>query len=229
MKRVVEPELLDELPRTDPRAIHSRRDLQRINFFMGNVGIVERMLRKSFPNQPPKRIVELGAGDGIFMLQLARRLSRHWPNVEIILVDQQELVAGETVENFQQLGWRVKIISADVFDWLARGERADCMMANLFLHHFKDGKLTELLRLAAEKTDAFVACEPRRSSSGIFGTSLLWMIGCNDVTRHDAAVSVRAGFCVGEISKLWPRNDIWTIKESQSGLFGHTFAAVALP
>jgi hypothetical protein len=33
---------------------------------------------------------------------------------------------------------------------------------------------------------------------------LLWLIGCNAVTRHDAAVSMRAGFIRQELSALWP-------------------------
>lgn len=228
MKRVVEPELLDELPQGDPRALHSRRDLCRINFFMGNVGIIERMLRKHFPNESPKKIVELGAGDGTFLLRLAERFSNQWKNLEVVLVDRQNLVSSKTKEKFQHLGWRVEIISSDVFNWLATCEPADCMMANLFLHHFEDEKLSALLRLAANKTNVFLTCEPRRSSKGILGTKLLGLIGCNDVTRHDAAVSVRAGFCAREISKHWPLNEKWRIEEGNNNLFSHKFVAARL-
>jgi len=34
------PELLDELPPDDPRAVHSRGDLRRVNKLMGNADIV---------------------------------------------------------------------------------------------------------------------------------------------------------------------------------------------
>src|SRR5437879_2754268 len=44
MQRCVEPEWLDELPPNDPRAKGSRRDLQRIHSWMGNVGIMARLL-----------------------------------------------------------------------------------------------------------------------------------------------------------------------------------------
>ena len=36
MNRIVAPEWLDELPPSDRRAIWSRRDLRRVNFWMGN-------------------------------------------------------------------------------------------------------------------------------------------------------------------------------------------------
>jgi hypothetical protein len=224
MKRVVEPELLDELLNDDPRAVHSRRDLRWINFFMGNVALAERTLRAAFPGTPPKRIVELGAGDGRFMLNLAQRLSRNWKNVEIILVDQQELVSFETREKFHQLGWILKTVSADVFRWLPASQSADCIFANLFLHHFEGERLSELLLLISQKTNAFFACEPARSATGVFATKFLWLIGCNQVTRHDAAISVRAGFCEKELSTLWPEKS-WHVEEASEGFFSHKFFA----
>lgn len=224
MKRVVEPEWLDELPANDPRAVASRRDLRNLNFFMGNVGIIERTLIQSF-SQPPQRIVELGAGDGTFALQLARRLSRRWPHLEMVLIDQQRLVSAETENAFQKLGWKPHVVCADIFEWLPHCGSADGMFANLFLHHFEREKLSVLLGQAAAKTNVFVACEPRRSALGIFGTKLIWALGCNDVTRHDAPASVRAGFRGVELSELWPRTGAWEIDERRTGVFSHRFSA----
>ncbi|MEO7300645.1 MAG: class I SAM-dependent methyltransferase [Verrucomicrobiota bacterium] len=228
MKRIVESELLDELSPTDLHAVQSRRDLCRVNFLMGNAGHMEKMLGDLFRQRPPTRMVELGAGDGTFFLRIARKFSPYWENVEVILVDQQKLVSPETREEFQQLGWRVENICADVFDWLLTCPPVDCMLANLFLHHFEPEKLSELLRLVSAKSKNFMACEPRRSSAGIFGTKFLGLIGCNDVTRHDAVVSVRAGFRDKEISKLWPQGGDWKQKESRAGLFSHAFVAARL-
>src|SRR5208283_4278738 len=89
MKRIIEPELLDELPSDDPRAAGSRRDLRRLNTWMRNHAIMADALQTDANGQTPKRIVELGAGDGDFLLRVARRLSssgvpsrtsRHGPN-----------------------------------------------------------------------------------------------------------------------------------------------------
>ena len=67
-------------------------------------------------------------------------------------------------------------------------ETADATVANLFLHHFREGELAHLLNLAAQQTKRFIACEPRRSRTALAGASLLRLIGCNDVTVHDADV-----------------------------------------
>lgn len=225
MKRIVVPEWLDELPEQDSRAQRSRRDLRRVNYFMGNVRTVARELHPFVPNDRPARLVELGAGDGTLALRLAELLSGVIERTELILVDRQDLVRREVVGKFCERGWRARPVSADVFDFLPKMKRADCMFANLFLHHFDQEQLMRMLHLIAGKTDTFVACEPRRSWLGIFGTKLLPLIGCNAVTRHDATISVRAGFRGAELSALWPHSGSWKIAEYQAGWFSHVLVA----
>jgi hypothetical protein len=54
------------------------------------------------------------------------------------------------------------------------------------------------------------------------------VLGANDVTRHDAVASVRAGFRGHEISNLWPRQSGWTLHEQGIPPFTHGFTAHAL-
>ena len=94
-----------------------------------------------------------------------------------------------------------------------------------FLHHFDAAGLSALLSQIAGRTRVLIACEPRRSSSALMGSHLLGLIGCNDVSRHDAVVSVRAGFIDRELSGLWPDRAAWTLQEQAYGLFSHYFVA----
>jgi hypothetical protein len=224
MERIVQPELLDDLPADDPRALRSRRDLGRVNWWMGNAAHLAAMLRR-LP-AVPKRIVELGAGDGCFALQLAQAL-RPWREVELVLVDRQNAFNQKTQSRIQAAGWRAHLEQADVFDWLNAGERADCIVANLFLHHFEEDPLREMFRLIAAKTPFFAACETRRSRQSLFGSRLVGLIGCGPVTRHDAVISVRAGFRQGELSGLWPAAARWKTEEFEAGLATHCFMAMA--
>ena len=86
-------------------------------------------------------------------------------------------------------------------------------------------EVAELLRLISLRTRIFVAIEPRRAPWPLFCSHLLWAIGCNDVTRHDAAASVHAGFSNNEISALWPDKQSWRLTEKRAGIFGHIFIA----
>jgi SAM-dependent methyltransferase len=223
-KRQIRPEILDELPADDPRAIQSRRDLQKVNGFMGHTGMMTRAIRTA--PAAPRLVVELGSGDGTFLLRVARRLGRG-QRVRAMLVDRRPSVNAATLGGFADLGWEIDIFESDVFEWLCRShaETADVTLVNLFLHHFRDGELANLLNLAAQQTRRFVACEPRRSRTALAGASLLRLIGCNDVTMHDADVSVRAGFRDRELSALWPPDDGWRLIERPAGLFSHNFVA----
>lgn len=218
--RHLEPEWLDELPADDPRAIRSRADLRRVNRWMGQAGIMARLLARH-AGRPPRTLLELGAGDGTFMLRLARRLAPRWPGVRVRLVDRLSLVSPETIAGFARLGWRCEPVVADVFD--LGDEGADVIAANLFLHHFRDDQIRTLFARLARLAPVLAACEPRRSPVALLGSRCLWALGCNDVTRHDAVASVRAGFAGRELSALWPEG--WRVEEGAAGPLSHVFAA----
>lgn len=225
MKRIVQPELLDTLPTADPRAIHSRRDLRRVNSWMRNHSTMVRVLQNNLNGHAPGQIIELGAGDGNFLLQVAQKISPRWPNVNARLLDLQKNVSTETLAAFAKLGWHAEAVVADVFDWRPTGGPADVLIANLFLHHFEDARLAELLHTISRRAKLFIAIEPRRACAPLFFSRLLWAIGCNDVTRHDATVSVRAGFSGTELSALWSDKQNWQLIERRTGWFSHLFVA----
>lgn len=225
MFRSVEPELLDILPADDPSAQRSRRDLQRVNAWMRQPKILSRILSRVIRRKPSFTVVDLGGGDGRLMLRLARALD--WRGVRLTIVDRQNLLTHETREAFAALGWSAEIEVADIHDWLAgpSSERADVMVANLVLHHFTDDELATCFRHIAQRARVFVACEPRRARRAIVGARLLWLIGCNTVSLHDACVSVRAGFMGIELSRLWPSDGHWSLQEHAAGPFSHCFLA----
>lgn len=224
MMRRIEREWLDHLPAADPRAMRARRDLELVNRIMGHAGIVAKALHRLSLNSAP-RIAELGAGDGTLLLRIAGAMS--WRSgANVVLVDRQPVLSAETQAGYRQRGCDVTLDAADVFDWLHRDAKPfDAIIANLFLHHFERDELVRLFALAAARTKVFIACEPRRAQLPLAGSRLLGLIGCNDVTRHDAVLSVRAGFAGRELSALWPAEGDWTLEENRAGLFSHRFTA----
>jgi hypothetical protein len=221
MNRIVQPELLDSLPPDDPAAIHSRHDLQRINALMRHPHFMTWVLSRYLNSS--SRLTEIGAGDGKFLIDVAQRLAKKHPNVEVTLLDRQASVSTNILEEFERLGWKTQSVVSDVFDWdFADGE---VIVANLFLHHFEEVWLAQLLQKISMRAKLFVAVEPRRARWPWFCSHLLGAIGCNAVTRHDAVVSVRAGFSGNEISALWPDKEAWQLTERSAGLFSHLFIA----
>lgn len=216
MKRTLEPELLDHLPADDPRAIHSRRDLRRINALMGNARAISSFLKSARLEKPPWTLVELGAGDGHIAVQAAGMLPGRG---RIILVDQAALTPASAPP-----GWDISAEKADVFEWIANAPPADIIIANLFLHHFDEARLQKLFAACAPHCRCFAAAEPRRNRASEWFARRLGWIGCNEVTRHDGVISVRAGFHGTELSALWPAGG-WSVRERRAGLFTHFFGA----
>ena len=189
--------------------------------------IVAKALLSHCEGVNPRTLLDLGAGDGTFCLRVARRLAPYWKAVTITLLDRESIVSEETRENFRALGWNTEVLATDVLAFLDRPREwaVDCITANLFLHHFHSEQLARLLELAATNTRFFVAFEPRRAPLALLASRMLWVIGCNEVTRHDAVASVRAGFHGNELSNLWPKTGEWLLHEQQGWLFTHCFAA----
>ncbi len=230
--RIVEPEWLDHLAADDPRAIRSRADLRRINRVMSATRLLGEALDPLLAGRATVRIIELGAGDGSLLLRLAESRAHTWPPIALGLLDLRPVVEPETLARYRALGWTPDVIHGDVFDWLAEThadagtEDAPIIVANLFLHHFEGQRLADLVHGIATRARAFVCVEPRRSRTSLLGSHLLGAIGCNDVTRHDAVVSVRAGFDDRDLSEYWPRDQGWELREHPAGLFSHRLVAV---
>ena len=225
--RRIEPEWLDVLPADDPRALRSRRDLRRLNSWMGHGRIMAHHLPNLLARYISVRLVEWGAGDGEFLFHVANRLRGKWKRVEAQLVDRHDLSRNNSYARFTELNWHIQPVVQDVFDWVRtdRTQSADAILANLFLHQFTDSQLATLFREAAKKTNVLVAIEPRRGRWPAFCSRMLWMAGCGTVTCHDAPISVHAGFSGSELSALWPDPKGWSLTERPVGLFSHLFVA----
>ena len=181
-------------------------------------------LRGSVAPAPP-RITEIGAGDGRFLLRVAQALARHWRDVTATLLDQQDIVSAATKKALAALGWRAEVSQQDVFDWEPAGGAEEVVIANLFLHHFEDARLSALLARVARHTRLFIALETHRFAWPWLAGRATGLVGCGAVTRHDATASIRAGFLRREISALWPEPAGWQLTERRAGGFSHLFIA----
>lgn len=235
LPRRVSSETLDHLSENDPRAIRSRRDLQRVHKVMRTRSLLLAALQQpalaaiaaAKSAAQPLRIIELGAGDATLMLGMAAKLAQQWPHVQLTLLDRQIVVSEQTLHGFRQLGWQVEVLVTDIADWMDEAPAAtwDIVLANLFMHHFDGAPLTRLLQTIAERSRAFIACEPRRSRFALAGSHLIGLLGTNDVTREDAVLSVHAGFNDHELSALWPQHAGWQLNEYAAGMFSHCLVA----
>jgi SAM-dependent methyltransferase len=229
MLRVVSREELDHLAPDDPEAQRARGDLRRINRILRSATILAALLRE--PLRHPRRILELGAGDGTLILETARRLSPQWEGSHLVLLDRHDLLAPRTREGLEHLGCHVEVVCEDALQWLGSNDAPhfDLVLANLLVHHFSTAQIQELFARICRRTDCFIACEPRRNRTALWASRLIAVIGANAVTRRDAVSSVKAGFTGLELTQLWPSDAQhtrdWQLQELKVRPFSHCFIA----
>jgi hypothetical protein len=186
MLRVCQPEMLDSLPPDHPDAVHSRRDLVLINRIMGNQAWFERTL-------PPlvrrgESVLELGAGTGA----LARALGSL--GVPVDGLDLWPRPGAWPTER----EWHTCDLRA-----FAGFAGYPVVIGNLIFHQFNDAELSTLGAKLRREARIIVASEPeRRRISQIATAAFALLLGVSRVTRHDAHVSVGAGFRGDELPRL---------------------------
>ena len=86
-QRDLKSELLDELDPEDPDAKRSRRDLRRINLFMGNMRWIRVEILKVLSQTNTKlNVIEIGSGDGQFLESLKHIKGLNLKGVDLSLI-----------------------------------------------------------------------------------------------------------------------------------------------
>ncbi len=196
--RVVEPEIIDQLPADHPDIRRSRWDLKWINLFMGNERWISHAIG-AHPGALAQGAVEIGAGEGT----LIRRIHKAYPRIPVSACD----LAPRPADLPAPIQWT----SGDVFDFLSHS-RGGVLLANLFLHHFINPEL-ERLRPLLGSFKVLCLNEPFRHPQTLLDARYLRpFIG--RTTEHDMMVSIRAGFVPGELPKLLGlESSEWVIHE----------------
>jgi len=226
MSRRLTPEILDTLSPSDPAALASRADLQRLHPLLGQTRLWLRWIRNRYPDRPPSSLADLGSGDGYLLTSILPTLfPQGGHGARIFFIDRQPTLPDSALESLRRKSWLPTVVAQDVLAWAASAPPTELIFTNLFLHHFPDSELKTLFQNLSTRTSTFAAAEPFRGFAGSLGARLLRLLGCHPVTQHDARVSVEAGFRPSELSKLWPQPHHWSLTEQRVGLFTHFFSA----
>ena len=184
--RIVTPEILDTLDAGHPEALRSRRDLRRLEWFLGGSRWIARSALEH-RRDAARGIVELGAGGG----ELCAKLAASMPECAVTGLD----FAGRPAGLNSAVQWK----TGDFFQTLP-GTDGGIVAGNLILHHLSGEALHSLgAMLAGFRVLLF--SEPLRASWPL-GLSRLAHPFVGEVTRHDMPASIRAGFRPGELAGL---------------------------
>ncbi len=206
-ERIIQPELLDILPQSDPDAIRAREEMLQIHGVMGNHRWIERMVR--WHRESGWRITELGAGDGALAMRL----------LQSGCCAETGLHAFDLAPRPEHLPAAAHWTCGDVLAQVL--PETEIMVASLFLHHFTQEQLHLLGSRLSPAIRLIVAAEPaRRWVHTVTGRLFCELAELNHVQHHDMQVSIRAGFRGDELRDALALDATW-----QTAVFSHPFGA----
>ena len=187
--RLIQPELLDHVPPEVARP--NLADLIRINRYFGGHSILRSMLQKLVQPGEEFTLLDVGAASG----DSARLIQSWYPAARVFSLDY----------NFTNLeaAPRPKVI-ADAFALPFPPASFDFVSSSLFLHHFTNDQVAELLSVLY-KTAAracLVSDLERHIVPYLFLPVTKPIFGWNDITIHDGKLSVRAAFRRQELQSI---------------------------
>lgn len=188
-RRVIQPEILDDVPSEQARA--SLRDLVRINRLLGGHEVLRKRLRELVRTEERFTFLDVGAASG----DMGGAVRKLFPHSELTFLDYRP-------DHLRQaVGTRVV---ADAFHLPFRSRSFDFVHCSLFLHHFQDEGVVELLRSFGHLARrAVVLSDLERHPVAYAALPLTrWLFGWDPITLYDGPISVQAAFHADELAAL---------------------------
>jgi len=187
--RVLKPEILDTLPPEEARA--SLADLVRVNKYWGGHSTLRKLVDRVIPPGEAFTLLDVGAASG----DMGRALREMRPLARVTSLDyiESHLAAGT--------GDRV---AGNAFALPFAAGSFDYVFSSLFLHHFTDDQVVELLAEAGRvaRKQVLVIDLWRHPVPYYFISQTRWLFGWHPVTVYDGAISVEAAFRPRELTDL---------------------------
>jgi SAM-dependent methyltransferase len=187
--RLILPEILDTLPPDQARA--SLRDLVRINRYWGGHSTLRSLLKDTVREGEAFSILDAGAASG----DMGARIREWYPAARVTSLDYIPSHLGSSAE---------RRVAADAFRLPFRPGTFDYVFCSLFLHHFTNEKVVELLRnFGGVARRAVLVIDLERNPIPYY--FIAWsrpLLGWDPVTVHDGAISVEAAFRREELEDL---------------------------
>jgi hypothetical protein len=190
--RVLKPEILDTLPYEQAKA--SLGDLIRLNSRWGGHSTLRRLLRETGPGARFS-LLDVGAASG----DMGSCVRAWYPGASVISLDR--LVSHLTPAPNTAPGPRV---AGDAFRLPFVAKSIDYVFCSLFLHHFNDREVVELLAGFGEvaRRAVLVIDLDRNPIPYYFVPWTKWLFGWHPVTVNDGPISVEAAFHPRELEVL---------------------------
>jgi ubiquinone/menaquinone biosynthesis C-methylase UbiE len=196
LKRNYEKEIMDDFSIADERIDEALKELKTINRLLGGNSVSREGLGKFITADKRLTILDVGSGDSGVLLQSKNDKNKF----EIFSIDINKRCCLNAKENSSD----IKIICADVFDLPFNKKIFDVIHISLFLHHFGEKQIEEILKkLSQLSIKGIVINDLRRSVLAFAGIKILTtLFSKSKMVKNDGPLSVRRGFLKEELVSI---------------------------
>lgn len=188
-RRRIKPELLDDAVPDEARK--SLADLVRLNSRFGGHGILRKLLASVVQSGEAFSLLDVGAASG----DTARLVHELYPRSTVVSLDRNatNLALAPSPR-----------LRGDAFRLPFADGSFDFVFTSLFLHHFQDDEIVDLLRSFRRiaRRAVLISDLERHLISYCFLPATRWLYGWHSLTVHDGPISVRAAFTSNELRDL---------------------------
>ncbi|PQV49526.1 hypothetical protein CLV33_103160 [Jejuia pallidilutea] len=179
--------------------------LGSINKWLGGNTITLNGIKQLLHNQPKAKtytIVDLGCGHGDILRLVAEYGRKHQFSFNLVGIDaNQDAIdyANELSVNYPEITFQ----NIDIFSEAFLNLEFDIVLSTLFLHHFKDGEIVNLLQhLSYEAKLGIVINDLHRSKLAYGLFKLLGLLISNHMIVQDGLTSILRAFKREDLEKL---------------------------
>jgi 2-polyprenyl-3-methyl-5-hydroxy-6-metoxy-1,4-benzoquinol methylase len=187
--RIIRPEWLDSRRPEDAAA--SLNDLIKINRFLGGHAVLRKIMAELVRRDESFTFLDVGAASG----DMGASLKAEYPNARVTSFDYDinHMAAASDPR-----------VCGDAFQMPFRTDSFDFVHCSLFLHHFSNEQVVELLKDFGDiARRAVVLTDLERNPLAYFFLPFTrWLFRWDPVTLHDGPISVEAGFHADELKQL---------------------------
>ena len=187
--RLLVREILDDAP--DEEAQQNLRELTRINRWFGGHRVLRGSLRQLYAADAAFTMLDVGAATG----DVARTVKRAFPQAQVTCLDWQ-------TRNLRYAPHPK--VAGNAFALPFEDGAFDVVHCALFLHHFTDEQVVELLAKMKRCARQAVVLQDleRHPLAYYFLPATAWLLRWSSLVLHDGPISVEAAFHADELEAL---------------------------
>ena len=203
-KRSYQDEIMDDLNDGSESLYQALYELDVINKWLGGNEITENALFKILLAEPDKkwRIADVGCGSGNILCRIAEKARKHDVHVELIGFDANPNVI-EYARKHCKAYPEIELISENIQAPSFKNRKFDVILTTLFLHHFNEATLTEMLKEFQRQSKYIIINDLHRHWFAYY--SIKWItlfFSKSTMVKNDACLSVWRAFKKSDLNTI---------------------------